>query len=553
MSVNWGDSSGKYGAAVSLGSLTSETSQTSTLTISNIPVGATISDGHGNSFTATTGHQSVNIASWFHTNTTQGNKPYWDYSSLTISGLPNDADFTLTAVNAAGSSDHDAVTVAPAAPTITSVTDGTPPGTGMLSNGGYTNDTSLSVQVSIANTGVRAGDSVRLYNGGSSLSSSHTISTSDIANGYVTLTTNTLTNNNTYNITAVLTDQDKSSETATSSIFTIHEDTSAPTETVPSGRQTDNWTNSNSEGAGNLIFGTNHSNAISVSDNFTSETLSVTVSVGSGTFTLGSTTNVTVTNNGSSSVTLVGTASQINAALNGSTYHTTSHDTKSSDTNDTLTISATDQAGNTSSKNVSIDVICFMAGTLIRTPRGDVAVEKLKPNDLVLTTDGRTVRANWIGRQTVSTIFGDKMRVLPIRIKAGALAENVPSRDLLVSPDHAVLIEGALIQAGALVNGTSIVREQDVPKIFTYYHVEVDDHSLILAENTPAETFIDNIDRLNFDNWAEHQALYPDGRPITELNYPRAKSHRQVPVSIRRMLEGRAQIIGMAQEGAAVA
>jgi hypothetical protein len=60
---------------------------------------------------------------------------------------------------------------------------------------------------------------------------------------------------------------------------------------------------------------------------------------------------------------------------------------------------------------------------------------------------------------------------------------------------------------------TSFVRETNVPKVFIYYHVEIDDHSLIMAENTPAETFVDN-DHLNFDNWAEHEALYPEGRPI---------------------------------------
>jgi hypothetical protein len=201
----------------------------------------------------------------------------------------------------------------------------------------------------------------------------------------------------------------------------------------------------------------------------------------------------------------------------------------------------------------ALNVTCFYAGTLVQTPKGEVPVETLKRDDLVLTQDGHAKPISWLGRQTVSTLFADKLRVLPIRIKAGALADNVPARDLLISPDHAVLVGDALIQASALVNGTSIVRETDVPDVFTYYHVEVDDHSLILAENTPVETFVDNVDRLNFDNWAEHQALYPDGRPITELNYPRAKSHRQVPVSIRRMLEGRAQIIGVAREGAAVA
>jgi hypothetical protein len=191
---------------------------------------------------------------------------------------------------------------------------------------------------------------------------------------------------------------------------------------------------------------------------------------------------------------------------------------------------------------------CFMAGTLIRTPDGEAAVETLKRGDLVLTDDGRSVPVDWLGIQTVSLRFADKMRVLPIRIRAGALAENVPACDLLVSPDHALLVGGVLIQAGALVNGTSITRETNVPTTFVYYHVEVDDHSLILAEDTPAETFVDNVDRLGFDNSAEHEALYPNGKPINELPYPRAKSHRQVPVSIHVMLGARAQMLGICQD-----
>jgi hypothetical protein len=177
--------------------------------------------------------------------------------------------------------------------------------------------------------------------------------------------------------------------------------------------------------------------------------------------------------------------------------------------------------------------VCFMVGTMIRTPDGEVAVETLKRGDLVTTADGQPKPVTWIGRQTVSTVFSDPLRVLPIRIKAGALGENIPSRDFLLSPDHAILVGDVLIQAGALVNDVSIVREGNVPTSFTYYHVELDDHSLILAENTPAETFVDNVDRLAFDNWTEHEALYPDGKPIDEMPYPRAKAYRQVPRSLR--------------------
>jgi hypothetical protein len=218
-----------------------------------------------------------------------------------------------------------------------------------------------------------------------------------------------------------------------------------------------------------------------------------------------------------------------------------------------MTDTAAPLGGQLTGVNTNTDTtFCFVAGTMIRTPDGEAAVETLKRGDLVLTDDGRSVPVDWLGIQTVSLRFADKMRVLPIRIRAGALAENVPACDLLVSPDHALLVGGVLIQAGALVNGTSITRETNVPTSFVYYHVEVDDHSLILAENTPAETFVDNVDRLGFDNWAEHEALYPNGKPVNELPYPRAKSHRQVPVSVRVMLGARAQVLGI-PHGKAVA
>ncbi len=187
--------------------------------------------------------------------------------------------------------------------------------------------------------------------------------------------------------------------------------------------------------------------------------------------------------------------------------------------------------------------MCFMPGTRIRTPNGEIAVEKLSRGDLVTTADGRAAPVAWIGRCTVSTRFADPLRVLPIRIKADALDINIPSRDLLLSPDHALFLDGVLVHAGALVNGSSIARETNVAVSFTYYHIELEDHSLILAENTPVETFIDNVDRLAFDNWQEYEALYPQRRSIVEMSYPRAKAHRQVPRATCQHLAERAAIL----------
>jgi len=195
-------------------------------------------------------------------------------------------------------------------------------------------------------------------------------------------------------------------------------------------------------------------------------------------------------------------------------------------------------------------VTCFYPGTLIATADGEKAVEDLKVGDLVATADGRLMPVRWLGKQVVSRLFTDELRALPVRIKAGALAEGLPRRDLLVSAAHAMHVGGVLVQAGALVNGSSIVREYDVPQTITYYHVEVEEHALLLAEGAATESYVDNVDRGAFSNYAEYVALYGYDSVIREMDLPRAKSARQVPDAVRSQIAARAAALGEVSKAA---
>lgn len=180
---------------------------------------------------------------------------------------------------------------------------------------------------------------------------------------------------------------------------------------------------------------------------------------------------------------------------------------------------------------------CFAAGTGIATPSGEVAVEALAIGDKVLTADGRTIPVRWIGRQMVSNLFAGE-RARPVLIRAGALGDGLPRADLTVTADHGMVIDGLVINAGALVNGTTItsVPLAELPATVTYYHVETADHHVILANGAPAETFVDYAGRAAFDNYAEYLALYGAPQMIAELRAPRITSARLLPASIRARL-----------------
>lgn len=182
-------------------------------------------------------------------------------------------------------------------------------------------------------------------------------------------------------------------------------------------------------------------------------------------------------------------------------------------------------------------VNCFLAGTLIATPQGEKAIETLRAGDLVLTADGRSIPVRFVSRQTIVPMFHDGPRARPVRISKGALGDNLPVRDLLVSPGHAIFVDGLLVRAGALVNGSSITQAAAMPEPFVYYNVECDQHELIVAEGLACESFLDEAPRRSFDNYSDYVALYGEAeREMVALDYPLATAARQLPDALAARL-----------------
>jgi hypothetical protein len=165
---------------------------------------------------------------------------------------------------------------------------------------------------------------------------------------------------------------------------------------------------------------------------------------------------------------------------------------------------------------VNDDPACYCLGTRIMTDHGPVPVEDLKIGDRLVTFDGMAMPLMWIGRRSyLDWAAVGNQDVQPILFRAGALADNVPSRDLMVSPEHAMFLDGVLIPACHLVNGVSILRMKALDEIH-YFHLELERHAVIFAEDAASETFVDDDSRGMFHNVYEFHALYPDaarGRP----------------------------------------
>jgi hypothetical protein len=167
---------------------------------------------------------------------------------------------------------------------------------------------------------------------------------------------------------------------------------------------------------------------------------------------------------------------------------------------------------------------CFAAGTLIRTPSGDVAIETLRAGDLVLTADGAAKPLRWIGsRRLGAANLAHNASIRPIRIRANALGAGQPSIDLVVSPQHRMLIRSkiaqkmfaqseVLVAAKHLCQIDGVAVADDLEEV-VYYHLLLDRHEIIHANGAATESLLtgaEAIEAIGSEALAEIRTVFPE-------------------------------------------
>ena len=164
-----------------------------------------------------------------------------------------------------------------------------------------------------------------------------------------------------------------------------------------------------------------------------------------------------------------------------------------------------------------LEVNCFLSGTRIATPSGDVVIEELRLGDIVQTPDG-AMPIRWIGRRRINARRHPRPQaVRPIRIRANAFGPGEPRADLFLSPDHAMLFEDVLIPVKYLRDDMTVCATaiDDID----YYHIELHAHAVVLAEGLLVETYLETGSRGAFSNHSGAIDLHAIFEPRRDHHY----------------------------------
>ena len=142
------------------------------------------------------------------------------------------------------------------------------------------------------------------------------------------------------------------------------------------------------------------------------------------------------------------------------------------------------------------DFVCFGPGTKIATPLGAKRADKLKVGDIVVTLDNGPLPIRWIGKRRL--IFDTPHLAQPVRIARGAFGDGLPERDLILSPNHRVLVDTAPSHAlhdplGALAPVKALTRLRGIRyaagwRAITYFSFLLPGHAVLIAEGIAAES-----------------------------------------------------------------
>lgn len=186
-----------------------------------------------------------------------------------------------------------------------------------------------------------------------------------------------------------------------------------------------------------------------------------------------------------------------------------------------------------------INYVCFAADSMIATPSGEVAVQNLQTGDLVMTADDGAQPLRWIGSVTVDLATSPKMR--PVRIRAGALGGGLPINDLLVSPQHRILVRSAIAQqmfgtsevlvaAKQLLALDGIELAEEMTKV-SYTHFLFDKHQIVTSNGAQTESLYTGAEAL--------KSVGPAAREEILALFPELADETRSAPSVRMLVKGR--------------